>query len=104
MICRVWHGWTLPEAADAYLRLLREEVLPAIEADAPGCLGAHVLRDRADGEVEFVTLLWFEDREAVRAFAGNEDPRRAVVPPAARELLARWQDRARHFEVAAAPG
>jgi hypothetical protein len=32
MICRVWRGWTTPENADAYERIVRGEVIPGIEA------------------------------------------------------------------------
>jgi hypothetical protein len=28
MICRIWHGWTTPQNADAYERLLRSEIFP----------------------------------------------------------------------------
>jgi hypothetical protein len=30
MICRLWHGWTKPQNADAYERLLKEEVFAGI--------------------------------------------------------------------------
>ena len=30
MICRLWHGWTAPERADRYERLLREEIFAGI--------------------------------------------------------------------------
>ena len=32
MICRLWRGWTTPEDADAYERIVRTEVIPGIEA------------------------------------------------------------------------
>jgi len=32
MIGRIWHGWTKPENADKYERLLKEEVFPVIAA------------------------------------------------------------------------
>jgi hypothetical protein len=32
MICRLWRGWTTPENADAYERVVRSEVIPGIEA------------------------------------------------------------------------
>jgi hypothetical protein len=31
MICRIWHGWTTPENADAYESLLKREIVPGIE-------------------------------------------------------------------------
>ena len=32
MICRLWRGWTAPENADEYERIVRTEVIPDIEA------------------------------------------------------------------------
>ena len=100
MICRVWHGWTTSAAsADAYERLLREEIFAGIGARRiPGFQGIELLRRHAGAETEFVTLMWFESLEAVRAFAGD-DYEQAVVPPAARTLLARFDDRSAHYEV-----
>lgn len=47
---------------------------------------------------EFVTLMWFESIESVRAFAG-EQYEVAVVPPAARALLLRFDERSAHYDV-----
>ena len=102
MIDRIWHGWTTRADADEYERLLREEILPSFaEAENDGYRGARLLRREADGgdeEVEFVTVLRFDSIESVKAFAG-EAYREAHVPPAAREVLKRYDDRARHYEV-----
>ena len=88
MIGRTWHGWTRPEDAGAYEELLRERILPGIEARGiDGYGGAYLLRRDVDGEVEFVTLLWFDSMNAVREFAG-EDVEVSVVPAEARALLA----------------
>jgi hypothetical protein len=51
-------------------------------------------------EVEFVTVMWFDSTEAVRAFAG-EDYEAAVVPQKARALLSRFDERSQHYEVKA---
>ena len=103
MISRIWHGWARRDNADAYEQLLRSEVLPGIETRRiDGFLGAHLLR-RDDGEeVEFVTICWFDSLEAVRTFAGS-DYERAVVPPAARALLSRFDDRSAHYETLLEP-
>jgi antibiotic biosynthesis monooxygenase (ABM) superfamily enzyme len=99
MICRIWHGWTTPANADAYERLLREEVFAGIAARAiAGFRGIELLRRTAGNEIEFVTIMWFDAIEAVRAFAGT-DYERAVVPPAARAILARFDERSAHYEV-----
>lgn len=99
MIARVWHGWTTLGNADAYERLLREEVFPGIAAKGVrGYRGIDLLRRPGDEEIEFVTIMWFENRDAVREFAG-EDPEAAYVPRSAREILARFDERSTHFEV-----
>jgi heme-degrading monooxygenase HmoA len=99
MICRIWHGWTTPANADAYEQLLRSEIFRGIAARAiPGYQGIELLRRSGEQLVEFVTLMWFDTLEDVRAFAGP-DYEAAVVPPAARALLERFDARSAHFEV-----
>lgn len=100
MIARMWHGWTTPENADAYERLLRTKILPGIRVD--GLRGEYLLRSDGGGEVEFVTLMLFDSMDAVRAFAGD-DHETAVVPDEARALLSRFDGRSRHYDVRQAP-
>ncbi|HSL66384.1 MAG TPA: antibiotic biosynthesis monooxygenase [Gaiellaceae bacterium] len=99
MISRIWHGWTRPEEADEYERLLRAEILPGIRR-VSGYRGATLLRRAAGDEVEFVTITVFDSIEAVRAFAGD-DYEAAVVPPEARRLLRRFDERSAHYETLA---
>ena len=99
MICRIWHGWTSPTNADAYERLLRREIFEGIAARGiPGYQGIELLRRPGADAVEFVTLMWFDSLDAVQAFAG-QDYEVAVVPPAARALLLRFDARSAHYEV-----
>lgn len=105
MICRLWHGWTTAANADAYERLLRGTVFPGIAARGiAGWRGIDLLRREAppdgasDGTVEFVTVMWFDSLDAVRAFAGAAHET-AVVPAEARALLLRFDERAAHYEV-----
>jgi heme-degrading monooxygenase HmoA len=94
----VWHGWTTRANADAYERLLREQVLPGIHR-MKGFRGAQVLRRDAGGEVEFVTITQFESLAAVREFAG-EDYEVAVILPEAHRLLSHFDARSAHYETA----
>ena len=104
MIARGWHGWTSRENAAAYEALLKSEILPAIAARGiPGLTGAHLMKREVPGEVEFVTILWFESIDAVREFAG-EDYEAAVVPEEARRLLERFDARSAHYETVIEPG
>lgn len=101
MIGRIWHGWTAPADADAYESLLKTEIFSGIQnRQIPGYRGIHLFRRDSGDEVEFVTLMWFDSLDAVRAFAG-EDYEAAVVPPKARALLSRFDARSQHYEVRA---
>jgi len=98
-ICRLWRGWTTPDNADAYERIVRGEVIPGIEAPAiPGFRHIDLLRREYGDEIEFVTLMWFDSIDAIKAFVG-EDHEVAHVPDAARAVLARFDERVTHFEV-----
>jgi len=99
MICRIWHGWTIPADAEAYEALLKGEILVGIQdRRIAGFRGIQLLRRSLGDEVEFVTIMWFDSMEAVRAFAG-EAYENAVVPPNARLLLSRFDERSHHYEV-----
>jgi heme-degrading monooxygenase HmoA len=99
MISRIWHGYTPPGSADTYEALLRDEIIPGIEdRSIEGFREIQVFRRDLAEEVEFITVMWFDSMDAVRAFAG-EDHDASVVPPAARELLARFDERSQHYEV-----
>lgn len=103
MISRIWHGWTAQADADAYEQLLRTEMLPGIERRGiDGYRGAHLLRRDVEEGVEFITICCFTSMEAVRAFAGN-DYETAVVPPAARRLLTRFDARPQHYDTVLKP-
>ncbi len=100
MVVRIWHGWTTAANADAYERLLQEEIFPGIAAkEVAGYREIQLLRRTLEtGEVEFITIMWFESLDAVKTFAG-EDYERAYVPAKAQAVLARFDDRSQHYEV-----
>ena len=99
MISRIWHGWTSLENAEAYESLLKSEIFLGIEnRQIAGFKGIHLFRRNIGNEVEFVTIMWFDSVDAVRAFAG-EDYEVAVVPPKARALLSRFDAYSQHYEV-----
>ncbi len=99
MICRYWRGWTTTENAGAYQELLRETVIPGIEARCiPGLAHVDLMRRDIDEEVEFATIMWFEDLNAVKLFIGT-DCEVAHVPAAAQALLSRYDGRVAHYNV-----
>lgn len=98
-ICRQWRGWTTPDNADAYERVVRSEVIPAIEARSiPGFRHIDLMRRDLGDEIEFQTLMWFDSLEAINAFMGD-DYSVSHVPTAAQAVLERFDERAVHFEV-----
>ncbi len=99
MIARIWHGWTKPENADEYERLLEYEIIPEIAAkNMKGYRSIEVLRRPLADEVEFITIMRFDSLELVRQFVG-EDYEIAHVPEAAQQVLERWDKRSQHYEI-----
>ena len=99
MIARYFRGWTKPNNADAYENLLKKKVLPELR-NIPGYKGGYVLRRNVPDEVEFVVINLFDSIEAVEAFAGS-DYSAAKFEPEARQLLARFEPLALHYEICA---
>lgn len=98
MITRVWHGWTRPEDAGTYEKLLRAEIFPAILGKRiAGLRHIELLRRDAGDEVEFMVVIRFDDADSVRAMTGGTQSK-AYVPDAARKVLKRFEETARHFE------
>ena len=98
MIARVWHGWTKPEDAEGYESHLKPELLPGL-SNVKGFLGSHLLRRSVAGEVEFITIIFWDSLDTVRAVAGP-DYETAVIPEERRKYLKRFDAKAAHYEVA----
>jgi heme-degrading monooxygenase HmoA len=87
------------ENADAYERIVRNEVIPGIEArKIPGFRHIDLMKRDLGDEIEFQTLMWFDSLDAIKAFMG-EDYSISHVPPEARAVLNSFDDRAAHYEV-----
>ena len=99
MIARHWRGWTQIQNADAYERLLRQNVLPNLK-QVEGYKGGYILRNDGPKEGEFVVLNLFDSLEAVKRFAGPEYTI-PVFEPEARTLLCKIEPVATHYEVRA---
>ena len=99
MICRLWRGWTTSSNADAYERIVRGEVIPAIEARRiRGFRAIDLVRRQREHDVEFMTLMWFDSLDAVREFMG-EDYEQAHVPEQAQAVLSDFDRHSAHYEV-----
>jgi heme-degrading monooxygenase HmoA len=99
MICRLWRGWTTKDNADAYERIVRGQVIPGIEARRiPGFRSIDLARREREQDVEFMTLMWFDSLDSVKAFVG-EDYQVAHVPAEAQAVLADFDKCSVHYEV-----
>jgi heme-degrading monooxygenase HmoA len=101
MIVRAWTAEASAGNVDGYVRHFHEAVLPEL-ADIPGHAGAYLLRRNLDTHVELVVLTLWESMDAIERFAGHP-PHEAVIAPAARAMLQRFDSTVRHFEVLHSP-
>jgi hypothetical protein len=99
MIARVWHGWTLSEKANAYENLLRNEIFPSIkQRNIKGYKKISLLRRSLENEVEFITIMIFDNLSSVKEFAG-EKYEKSYVPQKAQEILLRHDKFSQHYEI-----
>ena len=71
VVARMWHGRTLTSKAEEYYTYLKQAGIDKIEA-IKGNLGAQVLR-RTDGDTtEFTVISYWESRDAIKQFAGDD--------------------------------
>jgi heme-degrading monooxygenase HmoA len=99
MISRIWHGYTTPENADTYEKLLKEEIFVGIKnRNITGYKGIQLLRRQIQDETEFITIMWFDSLDSVKKFAG-ENYENAVVPEKAQKILSRYDKTSQHYDV-----
>jgi heme-degrading monooxygenase HmoA len=102
MIARLWKGRVPAGKAQAYLDLMRSVAIPDYRA-TPGNRGASCLSQTAEDVVHVWMLTFWDDLDAVRAFAG--DPvETAKYYPFDDDFLLEKPPTAEHFEVAGAEG
>lgn len=99
MILRMWKGRTAEADADQYLEYLQQTGLREYRATAGNFGALAVRRATKDGLTEFVTLSFWRDMPAIKAFAGA-DPEVAVFYPEDEEYLLEADPFVRHYDVA----
>jgi heme-degrading monooxygenase HmoA len=71
MIARIWQGTVPTTKSSEYLRLMRTVAMPDYKS-VPGNRGAFALH-RIEGEnAHFIMLTFWESREAIAQFAGED--------------------------------
>jgi heme-degrading monooxygenase HmoA len=96
MIARLWHGRVATANATAYREFLRRRAAPDY-GSVPGNLGVHILERREGDVTHFMTLTFWTDMTAVRAFAGA-DVEAARYYPEDRDFLLEFEPRVVHYE------
>jgi len=95
MITRIWRGWTRPEDTDAYAAYILEIGIAEYIA-TPGNQGAYLI-SRPDGDrTEFLTISFWDEHDAIVAFAGK-DIDQAVFYPEDDAYLIDRETTVRHF-------
>jgi heme-degrading monooxygenase HmoA len=99
----MWRGWVRTEDRDTYVAYI-EGTGMAQYRRTPGNLAAHMLtRDLDDGRTEIVTLSFWQSREVIRGFAGDDISRAVFYPEDDRYLVDR-ETTVTHYEVVAGGG
>ncbi len=101
MIARKWHGAVPREKADAYFQYLKRIAIPDLR-DTPGNSGVTVLREDDATLSHFVVISFWDSREAIRAFAGD-DLEKARYYPEDADYLLEMEPSVTHYEVLASP-
>lgn len=101
-MARVWRRYTKPENADAYEALLKPELLPGI-SKKKGYKGSYLLRREVGDEVEFITIMFWDSIDSLRAAAGP-DYETAIIPEERRKYLSTYDAKSAHYEIAAVHG
>ena len=97
MIARIWCGKTKALTADDYRDFLIARAMPDYQS-ITGNLGAHILRRIEGDEAHFITLTFWENAEAIKAFAG-EDLEKAKYYPEDKNFLLEFEPKVTHYEV-----
>ena len=98
MIERHWTGIARTDQSDNYIRHLITQTFPKV-ASMKGFIKASILKRPIDEGVEFLIVTVWESIEAVRQFAG-EQVDVANVPAEARAMMVKFDEFAKHYEVA----
>ncbi len=102
MIVRMWHGMTKAADAPEYLRFLEGRAIPDYRS-VPGNLGVQILHRLEGDRAHFLTVTWWESREAIAGFAGS-DIEIAKYYPEDRRFLLEFERTVTHWEVSNGDG
>ncbi|MEJ3657969.1 antibiotic biosynthesis monooxygenase [Actinomycetes bacterium KLBMP 9759] len=99
MVARIWRATATAEGARRYHEHFVTSVQPVLER-TPGFAGATLLEREGEAGTEIQVTTHWESIHAIRDFAGP-DVSVAVVEPAAKEALLRYDTEVAHYTITA---
>lgn len=97
MIARMWHGRVPASKARAYREFTNARAIPDYRS-TPGNISVYIL-ERQEGDIRhFMTLTFWENRDAIRGFAGD-DIERAKYYPEDKDYLLEFEPTVVHYKV-----
>jgi heme-degrading monooxygenase HmoA len=97
MISRNWTGLCKKERANDYIIHLREETFQKLKT-IDGFIRASILTRELSEGTEFLIVTEWQSLEAIKQFAGSAYDT-AVVPLQAQEMMIRYEEKVRHYEI-----
>jgi len=97
MIARHWTGLVKKDRADDYIAHLINDTFKQL-ARIEGFIKASILKRELFEGVEFLIITNWRSLEAIKQFAG-ENSESAVVPKKAQEMMIRYDQQVKHYEV-----
>jgi len=97
VIVRTWRGWTRPEDTDAYAEYILGTGIVDYRA-TPGNQGAYIVSRPDGGRTEFLTISFWDSRDSIVEFAGDDIDRAVFYPQDDRYLIDR-ETTVKHFTV-----
>lgn len=96
VVAREWKGRVAPARAEEYYRYLIGGVKKI--RSVPGSLGVEIMRRDEAGAVEYTVISYWQSRESIKAYAG-QDIEKPHHLPKDRELLLELPTRVLHYDV-----
>lgn len=96
-VARLWHGRTRESIANEYAKYLHEEGVKKLRS-IKGNRGVQVFRRMSEGIAEFITISYWESRDVIRAYAGEdiEKTHHLAKDP---EYLLELEPTVKHFDI-----
>src|SRR5690348_16235180 len=97
MIARVWRCIATKDHVADYVEHFEHSVSTELNA-IDGYRDDHILRCRANNNVELTVMTYWESMDVIHQFAGD-NVERAVVAPRAQEVLVSYDPTVIHYEI-----